>query len=74
MDKKEFIVKYIKEKISKFEELGKEYSEEKINTLAEKLVSTGKTTEEISILIDNKFSNQIRKINHNNHLSSLKDW
>lgn len=74
MDKKEFIVKYIKEKISKFEELGKEYSEEKINTLAEKLASTGKTTEEISILIDNKFSNQIRKINHNNHLSSLKEY
>lgn len=74
MDTKTYIVKYIKEKIKEFSELGKEYSEDKINTLADKLVSTNKTPEELTVLIDNKFSNQLRKINHNNHLSSLKDY
>lgn len=74
MDKKQFIVNYIKTKLANIEELNKEYSEEKINTLAEKLISTGKTNEELTVLIDNKFSNQVRKINHNNHLSSLKTY
>ena len=74
MDTKTYIVKYNKEKIKEFSELGKEYSEDKINTLADKLVSTDKTPEELTVLIDNKFSNQLRKINHNNHLSSLKDY
>lgn len=72
-DKKAFIINYIKEKLKEFTELGKTYSEEKINTLAEKLISTNKTKEEIVAIINNRFSYQIRKINHNKHLASLKE-
>ena len=64
----------INEKLENLKELGKEYSDEKITKLASNLAGTNKTIEEISILIDNKFSNQIRKISHNNHLASLKEY
>lgn len=70
----EEIKKIINEKLKNLTELGKVYSEEKINTLANNLASTNKTIEEISILINNKFSNQIRKISHNNHLASLREY
>ena len=73
-DKKQLIIKHIKERISNMEELGKVYSDEKINKLAENLLSTNKPLQEIYTLIDNKFSYQVRKINHNNHLASLKQY
>lgn len=74
MDRKQLIIAHIKERLSLLEELGKEYSEEKINTLAEKLSSSDKTLTEVCTLIDNKFSNQVRKINHNKYLASLKEY
>ena len=70
----EEIKKIINEKLKNLTELGKVYSEEKINTLATNLAATNKTNEEITILIDNKFSNQIRKVSHNNHLASLREY
>lgn len=70
----EEIKKIINEKLKNLTELGKVYSEEKINTLATNLAATNKTIEEITILIDNKFSNQIRKVSHNNHLASLREY
>ena len=70
----EEIKKLINDKLKNLKELGKDYSEEKITALATNLASTNKTIEEISILIDNKFSNQIRKVSHNNHLASLKEY
>lgn len=74
MDRKQLIIAHIKERLSLLEELGKEYSEEKINSLAEKLSSSDKTLTEVCTLIDNKFSNQVRKINHNKYLASLKEY
>lgn len=74
MDRKQLIISHIKERLSSLKELGKEYSEEKINALAEKLASSNKTLTEVFTLIDNKFSNQVRKINHNNYLASLKEY
>lgn len=74
MDRKELIIKHIKERLSTLEELGKVYSEEKILELADKLNTSDKTLTEVYTLIDNKFSNQVRKINHNNHLASLKEY
>ena len=47
-DKKQLIIKHIKERISNMEELGKVYSDEKINKLAENLLSTNKPLQEIS--------------------------
>lgn len=70
----EEIKKLINEKLKNLKDLGKNYSEEKITSLATNLASTNKTIEEISILIDNKFSNQIRKVSHNNHLASLREY
>lgn len=74
MDRKQLIVAHIRERLSTLTELGKEYSEEKIESLASKLSSSDKTLTEILTLIDNKFSNQVRKINHNNYLASLKEY
>ncbi len=74
MNRKELIIKYIREKLDSLQELGKVYSEEKINLLAENLAATNKTLTEVSALIDNKFSSQIRKIRHNNQLASLKEY
>lgn len=73
-DKKNQIIKYIKERVAQLSELGKVYSDEKIEKLAENLLSTNKPLQEIYTLIDNKFSYQVRKINHNNHLSSLREY
>ena len=73
-DKKNLIIKYINDRLSKLEELGKKYSEEKINKLADNLIAINKPLEEIYALIDNKFSYQARKISHNNYLSSLKEY
>lgn len=73
-DKKNQIIKYIKERVAQLRELGKVYSDEKIEKLAENLLSTNKPLQEIYTLIDNKFSYQVRKINHNNHLSSLREY
>lgn len=74
MNRKSLIIAHIKERLTSLEELGKLYSEEKTNSLAEKLANSDKTLNEIFTLIDNKFSNQIRKIKHNNNLASLKDY
>lgn len=74
MDRKQLIIAHIKERLNTLEELGKEYSGEKINTLAENLSSSDKTLTEVCTLIDNKFSNQVRKINHNKYLASLKEY
>lgn len=73
-DKKTFITNYIKEKLKEFKELGKTYSDEKINALVTKLLSTNKSQDEIITIINNRFSYQIRKINHNSHLTSLKEY
>ncbi|MBE6145453.1 MAG: hypothetical protein E7171_02405 [Firmicutes bacterium] len=73
-EKKSTIIKHIKKRITELEELGEVYSEEKINNLAENLSKTDKTIGEIYTLIDNKFSNQVRKVNHNNYLASLKEY
>ena len=73
-DKRELIIKYIKDRLAKLEELGKKYSDDKINKLADNLVALNKPLEELYALIDNKFSYQARKINHNNYLSSLKEY
>ena len=74
MDRKEIIVNHIKQRLTSLKALGKLYSNEKIDKLAEKLANTDKNLDEIKILIDNKFSNEVRKINHNNHLSTLKEY
>ena len=74
MDKKEIIINHIKQRLTSLKALGKLYSNEKIEKLAERLASTDKTLDEIKVLIDNKFSTEVRKINHNNHLSTLKEY
>ncbi len=73
-EKKNTVIKHIKKRLTELEELGQVYSEEKINDLAENLSKTDKTIGEIYTLIDNKFSNQVRKVNHNNYLASLKEY
>ena len=75
MDEKiESIVKHIKKRVGSLEELGQVYSEDKIYDLAENLSQTDRTLGEIYTLIDNKFSTQVRKINHNNYLASLREY
>lgn len=74
MNRKDLIIKHIKDRLASLEELGNIYSEEKINELAAKLDTSDKTLTEINTLIDNKFSNQIRKINHNKSLASLREY
>ena len=73
-DKRLEIIKHIKLRSEALKVLGKEYSDEKINTLADKLLATNKSLEDIKNIIDNKFSNETRKITHNNHLASLKEY
>ena len=73
-EKRLAIVNHINERLKNLKDLGKVYSDDKINTLALKLLSTNKSLDEIKTLIDNKFSNEARKINHNNHLVTLKDY
>ena len=74
MDRKQLIIGHIKERLSNLQELGKVYGPEKIDTLATNLASSDKSLNEIFNMIDNKFSNQVRKINHNNYLASLKEY
>lgn len=74
MNRKELIIHHIRERLNSLEELGKIYSEGKILSLAENLANSDKTLNEINTLIDNKFSNQVRKIKHNNNLASLKEY
>lgn len=73
-EKRNAIIKHIKKRLSDLEELGKVYSDDKIHNLAENLSQTDKTLGDIYTLIDNKFSNQVRKINHNNYLASLREY
>ncbi len=73
-DKKALIIKYINDRLAKLAELGKKYSDDKINKLADNLVALNKPLEEVYALIDNKFSYQARKISHNNYLASLKEY
>ena len=51
MDRKEYIIKYIKTKLNEFQSLGKFYSEEKINSLADRLTNSDKSLEDVCILI-----------------------
>ena len=74
MDRKEYIIKYIKTKLNEFQSLGKFYSEEKINSLADRLTNSDKSLEDVCILIDNKFEHQLRKTTHNHHLESIKQY
>ena len=74
MDNKQLIKDHIKLRLSSLEALGKLYSAEKIEKLATKLATLPKSIDEIKVLIDNKFSNEVRKINHNNHLATLKEY
>ncbi len=74
MNAKELIIQHIKERLDSFKELGQAYSDEKIDALAENLSKTGKPLTEIFTLIDNKFSNQLRKIKHDDYLASLKEY
>lgn len=73
-DKKNQIITRIKERVSKLSELGKVYSDEKIEILATNLLNSNKPLSEIYTLIDNKFANQVRKLNHNKYLASLKEY
>lgn len=73
-EKKAAIINHINKRLVDLKELGKIYTDEKVNTLASKLVATDRTLEEIKELIDKKFSNEVRKINHNNHLATLKEY
>ena len=74
MNAKELIIQHIKERLDSFKELGQAYSDEKIEALAENLSKTGKPLTEVFTLIDNKFSNQLRKIKHDDYLASLKEY
>ncbi len=74
INKRDEIINHIKLRLSSLEELGKNYSDEKINKLADKLLSTNKPLDVIKNKIDNEFSNQVRKVNHNSHLASLKEY
>jgi len=74
MDLKELIKEHINERIKELRELGQVYSEEKINQLAENLAKSGKSLTDINTLIDNKFAYQLRKVKHDNYLSSLKEY
>ena len=74
MNPKELIRKHIKERLKGLEELGQVYSDDKIEQLAENLSKSGKSLTEISMLIDNKFSYQLRKVKHDNYLASLKEY
>ena len=73
-EKRQQIIDHINNRITNLTELGKVYSEEKINTLADKLLSTNKPLTEIYTLIDNKFSYQARKLSHNQYLASLQKY
>lgn len=73
-DKRIQIINHIKERLKDLKELNQTYSEEKINKLADNLLLTNKSLEEICTLIDNKFSNQLRKVTHNNYLASLREY
>lgn len=73
-EKKQVVIKHIKKRLADLEELGKVYSDDKIHDLAENLAKTDKSLGEIYTLIDNKFSNQVRKLNHNNYLASLREY
>jgi len=74
MDRKQLIIEHIKMRLADLTELGKEYSEDKIEKLATSLASTNKTLTEINTLVDNKFAYQQRKIKHDNYLASLKEY
>ena len=56
-EKRLAIIEHIKERLASLEELGKIYSDEKINNLALKLLSTNKSLEDIKQLIDNRYKN-----------------
>lgn len=73
-DKKVFLIRYIREKLKKLESLGKQYSDKKIEKLVDNLLTRDRSIEELTNLIDNKLSYQARKIDHNKHLSSLKEY
>ena len=73
-EKKKAIINHIKQRLTDLEELGKVYSDNKIHDLADNLARTNKTLDEIYTLIDNKFSTQVRRLNHNNYLASLREY
>lgn len=73
-EKRELIIRHINERILSLAELGRVYSEEKINKLADNLLTMNKPIEDIFKLIDNKFASQLRRVKHNDYLASLKDY
>lgn len=74
MNAKELIIEHIKHRLVSLKELGQVYSDEKIEQLADNLLKSGKSLNEINTLIDNKFAYQLRKVKHDNYLSSLKEY
>lgn len=74
MDRREYIDKYIRKKLEDFKDLGKNYDDKKINDLVDCLDKTNSSLEDLTIMIDTKFSYQLRKLNHNSYLSSLKKY
>lgn len=73
-DKRQLLINHIRTRVSSLNELGRVYSDDKIFALADKLLVSNKPIEELYTLIDNRFSTQIRKINHNNYLASLREY
>jgi len=73
-EKREVLEKYIREKLCEFIVLGKNYNDDKIKKLVDNLCNTDKTIDELKKIVDSKFSFQLRKLGHNNHLSSLKGY
>lgn len=73
-DKRNFLIKYMRDRLKKLEELGEQYSDAKIEKLVDNLLKRDRSIEELMSLIDNKLSYQVRKINHNKHLLSLKEY
>ena len=74
MDERTNLFNYISKKVKELDNLGKTYSDEKINLLVDKLINSKKSYQELTQIVDNKFSLEARKMNHNNHLISLKEY
>ena len=72
VERREYIDKYIRKKLEEFKDLGKNYDEQKIASLVDSLCNSNSSLEDLVIMIDTKFSYQLRKLNHNSYLSSLK--
>ena len=74
VERREYIDKYIRKRLEEFKDLGKSYDEQKIASLVDSLCNSNSSLEDLVIMIDTKFSYQLRKLNHNSYLSSLKKY